>query len=114
MYRFSNDLELKPIIPRMINNKVIIFFFLKNPYIPILYKQILFSVIVIGKVSYYVLLLGSNKERTRCIQTQVNIGIYWIEGFSSGNSFTSLYYVAKELNILLLSRKCVITQVRRF
>ncbi|KAG4097467.1 hypothetical protein H8356DRAFT_1425238 [Neocallimastix lanati (nom. inval.)] len=100
MYRFSNDLELKPIIPRMINNK--------NPYIPILYKQILFSVIVIGKVSYYVLLLGSNKERTRCIQTQVNIGIYWIEGFSSGNSFTSLYYVAKELNILLLSRKCAI------
>jgi len=101
MYRFSNDLELKPIIPRMINNKVIIFFFLKNPYIPILYKQILFSVIVIGKVSYYVLLLGSNKERTRSIQTLVNSELYWIEGFSNENSF-------KELNIPPLSAKCEI------
>jgi len=48
---FSNDLELKPIIQKM-NNKVnkthySIKRFLKNPHIPIPYKRMLFSVIVI-------------------------------------------------------------------
>jgi len=63
---FSNDLELKPIIQRM-NNKVrnelySIKGFLKNPHIPIPYKRMLFSAIVIGQVSYYTSLLGSNKD----------------------------------------------------
>jgi len=46
----------------------------------------LFSAIVIGQVSYYALLLGSNKERTRSTQAQtlVNSGLYWIEGYSNG------------------------------
>ena len=72
---FSNDLELKPIIQRM-NNKVryalySIKGFLKNPHIPILYKWMLFSAIVIGQVSYYAPLLGSNNDRTRSTQTLV-------------------------------------------
>jgi len=60
------------------------------------------------------LLLGSNKDRTRSTQTLVNSGLYWIEGFSKGNSFTSLYCVSKELNVPPLSVKCEIAQVRCF
>jgi len=45
--------------------------FLKNPNILFPYKRILFSAIVIGQVSYYAPLLGSNKERTRSAQTLV-------------------------------------------
>ena len=48
----------------------------------------LFSVIVIKQVSYYALLLGSNKERTKSIKRLVNSGLYWIEGFSNENNFT--------------------------
>ena len=97
---FSNDLELKPIIQR-VNNKVrnalySIKGFLKNLHIPIPYKRMLFSAIVIGHVSYYAPLLGSNIDRTRSSQTLVNSGLYWIEGFSKGNSFTSLYCVSKK------------------
>jgi len=80
--------------------------FLKNPHILIPYKGMLFSAIVIGRVSYYAPLLGSNKERTRSTQTLVNTGLYWIEGFSNRNSYTSLYYVSKELNIPPLLGKC--------
>ena len=40
--------------------------FLKNPHISIPYKRMLFSAIVIGKVSYYAPLLGSN-ERMRSV-----------------------------------------------
>jgi hypothetical protein len=74
----------------------------------------LITAIVIGQVSYYTPLLGSNKERTRSTQTLVNSRLYWIEGFSNGNSFTSLYCVSKKLNILPLSWKCAIAQVRCF
>ena len=59
----------------------------------------LFSAIVIGQVSYYPPLLGSNKDRTRSTQILVNLGLYWIEGFSKGNTFTSFYCVSKEFNI---------------
>jgi hypothetical protein len=84
---FSNDLELKPIIERM-NNRIIevrkefysLKGFLKNPYIPIPYKRMLFYAIVIEQVWYYTPLLESNIERTRA--TQINTGLYWIEGFS--------------------------------
>jgi len=44
---------------------------LKNPHIPIPDNRILFSVIVIGKVSYNATLVGSNKERTRSTETLV-------------------------------------------
>jgi len=88
--------------------------FLKNPHIPIPYKRMLFSAIVIGQVSYYPPLLGSNKDRTRSTQILVNLGLYWIEGFSKGNTFTSFYCVSKELNVPPLSVKCAIAQVRCF
>jgi hypothetical protein len=60
---FSNNLELNSIIQR-INNKVkkalySIKGFLKIPHIPIPYKRMLFSVIVIEQFSYYAPLLGS-------------------------------------------------------
>ena len=77
VYRFSNVLELKPIIQRM-NNKVRKALysnkgFLYNPHIPLPYKGMLFSAIVIGQVfQYYATLLGSNKERVRSTQTLVN------------------------------------------
>ena len=74
----------------------------------------LFSAIVIGQVSYYAPLLGSNRERTRKTQTLINSGLYWIEGFSKGNRFTSLYCVSKELNIPPLSAKCPIAQGKVF
>jgi len=41
----------------------------------------LFSAIVIGQVSYYTPLLGSNKERTRMTQTLDNSRLNWNEGF---------------------------------
>jgi len=59
----------------------------------------LFFTIVIGKVSYNAPLLGFNKERKNSTEILVNIGLYWIKGFSNGISFTSLYFVSKELNI---------------
>jgi len=59
----------------------------------------LFSAIVIGQVSYYAPLLEFNRDRTRSTQTLVNSGLYWIEEFSKGNSFTSFYCVSKEFNI---------------
>ena len=67
---FSNDLELKPIITDewIIKLEIALYSikgFLKNPHIPIPYKRMLFSAIVIGQVSYYPPLLGSNKDRTR-------------------------------------------------
>jgi len=41
----------------------------------------LFSVLIVEQVSYYVTLLGSNKERTRSTLTLLNTELYWIEGF---------------------------------
>ena len=61
---------------------------------------------------YYAPLLGSNKERTRSIQTLVNSRLYQIEVFSNENSFTFNYCISKELSILPLSEKCAIAQVR--
>jgi len=51
----------------------------------------LFSAIVIEQVPYYALLLGSNKKRMRSAQILVNSGLYWIEGFSNGINFFSLF-----------------------
>jgi hypothetical protein len=49
--------------------------FLINPYIPIPYKQMLFSAIVIGKVSYYTP-QTKKKKKTRSKQTLLNTGLY--------------------------------------
>jgi hypothetical protein len=50
--------------------------FLINPYIPIPYKQMLFSAIVIGKVSYYTPQTKKKKKKTRSKQTKLNTGLY--------------------------------------
>jgi hypothetical protein len=50
--------------------------FLINPYIPIPYKQMLFSAIVIGKVSYYTPQTKKKKKKTRSKQTLLNTGLY--------------------------------------
>jgi len=81
---FSNDWELKLIIQK-INNKVrktiySIKGFFKNPHIPIPYKRILFSAIVIGQVLYYAPSLRSNKKKRELV--------------------TSLYCISKELTYL--------------
>ena len=59
-------IELKRIIQRIYNEVRKALYsikgFLKNSHIPIPYKRMLFSAIVIGQVSYYTSLLGSNKD----------------------------------------------------
>ena len=68
---------MKPIIQRIINKVRNALYsikgFLKNPHISIPYKRVLFSAIVIGQVSYYAPLLGSNKDRMRRTQTDTVI-----------------------------------------
>jgi len=64
----------------------------------------LFSAIVIGQVSYYAPLLGSNKDRTRSTQTLVNSGIYWIEGFIKGIALLPFIMFLKNLTFLLFRR----------
>jgi len=56
-----------------------------------------FLLTVIGQTSYYVPLLGSNNERRKSTQTLINKGLYKIEGFSDGISFTSFYCVFKRI-----------------
>ena len=115
---FDNTLSLKPIIEAM-NNKVRkalynVRGFLKNPLIPIPFKRSVLSAIVISRVSYYAPLLGSNKVRTKTVQSLVNKGLFWITGSSNRNSFISVYTLTKELNIPPLSVKCALAQVRCF
>ena len=72
--------------------------FLKNPLVPIKFKELVFKSVVISKVSYIAPLLGSNnKINTSSIQKLINLGLYWIGGFSKRNSFISLYNISKDL-----------------
>ncbi|ORX82732.1 hypothetical protein BCR32DRAFT_278643 [Anaeromyces robustus] len=111
-------LDLKFVINKMKNkvNKALFSIqgFLKNDLIPIPLKRTLFSAKVIGQVSYYAPLLGSNKNNTSSTQTIINKGFYWILGYSKPNSFVSIYCISKELNIPPLSGKCALAQVRCF
>ena len=78
---FSNDLELKLIVQRM-NSKVrkSSLFYKRISLRILIYLSLInecyFQLQSLGKVSYYVPLLVSNKERTRSIQTLVNTGLY--------------------------------------
>ena len=56
----------------------------------------------------------SNSNVNTVITDMNNIELYWNEGFSNWNSFSSLYYISKELNIPPLSVKCAIAQVKCF
>ena len=49
---------------------------------------------------------------TSSIQKLINLGLYWIGGFSKRNSFISLYNISKDLNIPLMSAKCALAQCR--
>jgi len=113
---FDNKLSLKPIIS-LLRQKIrkAIFAnkgFFKNSDISLFFKKILFNSALIGRISYYAPLLGSNKFRSKSIQNLINIVFYWIVGFNKTNSLISLYSISKEFNILPFSAKCAIVQVR--
>ena len=87
--------------------------FLKNPLVPIKFKELVLKSVVINKVSYIAPLLGSNKINTNNIQKLINLGLYWIGVFSKKkNSFISLYNISKDLNIPPMSAKCTLAQCR--
>jgi len=96
--------------------------FLKNPHIPIPYKRMLFSAIVIGQISYYIPLIGikqkKNKERTRSTEIPVNSGLYWIERiFLMGIALhPSTLCFLKNLIFLLsfFQAECAIAQAKCF
>jgi len=50
--------------------------FLKNPLVPIKFKELVLKSVVISKVSYIAPLLGSNKINTSSIQQIINLGLY--------------------------------------
>jgi len=115
---FNSDLDpkLKNII-KSTTNKVrkalySIKGFLKNSLVPIKFKELVFKIVVISKVSYIAPLLDSNKINTSSIQKLINLGLYWIGGFSKRNSFISLYNISKDLNIPPMSAKCALAQCR--
>jgi len=70
------------------------------------------SLLVRGEVSRFLNNSNTDTFYLSSRDTRKYIGLYWIEGFSNGNSFTFLYRVSKELNIPPLSAKCAIAQVR--
>ena len=115
---FDNKLSLRPIISH-IRTKVRKALFsikgsLRNTSIPLYYKKLLFNSVIIGRISYYAPLRGSNKQRSKSLQTLINKAFYWIAGFNSPNSLISLYAISKEFNIPPLSAKCAIAQIRCF
>ena len=61
---------------------IYIYKILKNPLVPIKFKELVLKSVVISKVSYIAPLLGSNKINTSSIQRLINLGLYWIGGFS--------------------------------
>lgn len=115
---FDNKLSLKPIISHLRTKVRKALFsvkgFLRNNKIPLIQKKRLFNSVIIGRISYYAPLLGSNKTRTKSLQTLINYAFYWMAGFNNPNSFISLYSITKEFNIPPLSAKCAIAQVRCF
>ena len=56
--------------------------------------------------------MGSNKINTN--NKLINLGLYWIGGFSKKYSFISLYNISKDLNIPPISAKCVLAQCRLY
>ena len=77
---FDNKLSLKPITSHLRNKIRKMLFatkgFLRNTSIPLYFKKQLFNSVIIGRVSYYAPLLGSNKMRSKSIQTLINKTFY--------------------------------------
>jgi len=69
---------------------------------------------VLSKVSYFALLLGSNKEKINNTHKLINKGLRWIAGLHKAKSFITVYYISKDLNILPLPAKCALSQVKCF
>jgi len=73
---------------------------------------------VVGDPTFY--LAGQLIPKSKCytylgipfIQKLINLGLYWIGGFSKRNSFVSLYNISKDLNISPMSDKCALVQCR--
>jgi len=58
--------------------------------------------------------LWSNKKYSRQAQSNINICLGWIASVGKAKSFTSTYYISKDLNITPLTAKCVLAQVKCF
>jgi len=115
---FDKSLSLNPII-KLLNSKVtkVLFSvskFISNSKIPIPFKKIIINSYELSKVSYYVPLLGSNKARTNNTQKLINNGLRWIADLQKAKSFINVYSISKDLNILPLSAKCALSQVKYF
>ena len=61
----------------------------------------LITAIVIGQVSYYTPLLGSNKERTRSTQTLVNSDYTGLKDFQMGIALHPFIVFLKNLTFFL-------------
>jgi len=101
---FDKSLSLNPII-KLLNSKVTkalfsVIKFLSNSKIPIPFKKIIINSYVLSKVSYFALLLDSNKTRTNNTQKLINKGLRWITGLQKTESFINVYSISKDLNIL--------------
>ena len=82
---FDNKLSLNPITKHLRNKVRKALFsikgFLRDTNIPLYYKKLLFNSVIIGRISYYASLLGSNKNRSSLTQMLINQGFYldsWI------------------------------------
>ncbi|KAG4106127.1 hypothetical protein H8356DRAFT_1631271 [Neocallimastix lanati (nom. inval.)] len=113
---------MNPII-KLLNSKVTKAFFyvckfLSNSKIPIPFKKIIINSYVLGKVSYFAPLLGSNKARTNNTQKLTSaipiIRLRWIAFIQKAKSFINVYSISKDLNIPPLSAKCALSQVKCF
>ncbi|ORX48702.1 hypothetical protein BCR36DRAFT_292895 [Piromyces finnis] len=100
--------------------------FLINNCVPIGLKNIVIHSYILSKVSYYASLLGSNKNRTRRVQSLINSAVLWsINSFHNKsfnnkdfvferNSFISLYALTRDMKIPTLSGICAAQQVKCF
>lgn len=115
---FDKTLSLDPIInclsSKLENSIFSISNFLKNPRIPLPFKKTIINSFLIGKVSYFAPLLGSNKIRSKHAQKIINKALRWSIGIHNAKSFTSLYNLTKDLNIPPLSAKCALSQAKCF
>jgi len=110
---FDKSLSLNPII-KLLNSEITkalfsVSKFLSNYKIPIPFKKIIINIYVLRKVSYFSLLLGSNKARTNNTQKLINKGLRWIAGLQKAKSFIYGYSISKDLIIPLLSAKCALS-----
>jgi len=131
---FTDDLLLNHIIKYLYSKVKKSLFslshFFSNKHIPIALKKKILKSYVISKAIYFSPLLGSNKIRTRRIQSLINIGLYWCIGTFNHkkqinnpnnkidklkhNSTMSIYAISKDLEIPPIAGTCAALQVKCF